>query len=64
MAGGLHGGEPVWQQDVCGKGVVHGGACVTGGMHGKRACVAGEMATAADGTHPTGMHSFKHNYVN
>ena len=23
----------------------------------KGACVAGEMATAADGTHPTGMHS-------
>ena len=28
-----------------------------GGMHGKRACMAGETATAADGTHPTGMHS-------
>ena len=27
-----------------------------GGMHG-RACMAGETATAADGTHPTGMHS-------
>ena len=42
-------------------GVVHGmaGACVTGGGHAwqGRACVAGEMATAADGTHPTGMHS-------
>ena len=23
----------------------------------KGGCVAGEMATAADGTHPTGMHS-------
>ena len=45
-----------------------GGACVAGGMHGRRtcmsgsvhgrgACVAGETATAADGTHPTGMHS-------
>ena len=28
-----------------------------GGMHGRRACVAGEMATVADGMHPTGMHS-------
>ena len=48
---------------------MHGrGACVAGGMHGRRtcmsggvrgrgACVAGETATAADGTHPTGMHS-------
>ena len=39
------------------------GACVAGGydrggdMHGRGACVAGETATAADGTHPTGMHS-------
>ena len=24
---------------------------------GGKACVAGETATAADGTHPTGMHS-------
>ena len=29
--------------------------CMAGGMHGGH--VAGEMATAADGTHPTGMHS-------
>ena len=28
-----------------------------GGMCGRRACVAGETATAADGTHPTGMPS-------
>ena len=28
------------------------GACAARG-----ACVAGETATAADGTHPTGMHS-------
>ena len=35
------------------------------GMHGRGcalqvgggACMAGETATAADGTHPTGMHS-------
>ena len=51
---------------VCGQGV-HGrwGACMTGGMHYSGgmcvgeggACVAGEMATAAGGTHPTGTHS-------
>ena len=40
-----------------------GGACVAGSMYGKRvcmaggSCVAGETATAADCTHPTGMHS-------
>ena len=41
-----------------------GGACMArvcvcgGGMCGRRgACIAGEMATAVDGTHPTGMHS-------
>ena len=30
---------------------------VGGGVHGRGVCVAGETATAADGTHPTGMHS-------
>ena len=34
-----------------------GGACMAGGVRGGGACVAGETATAADGTHPTGMHS-------
>ena len=40
-----------------------GGVCVVGGMcgegmHGRgRACVAGEMATAAGGAHPTRIHS-------
>ena len=39
-----------------------GGACVVVGINGRGvcvvgACVAGETATAADGTHPTGMHS-------
>ena len=37
-----------------------GGACMAVGMHawqGGGACVAGEMATAAGSTHPTGMHS-------
>ena len=42
------------------------GACVAGGVYDKVECmaegmhgVAGETATAADGTHPTGMHSCK-----
>ena len=52
--GGMHGkGGHAWQ-----------GVCVAGGhtwqgvcMAGRRVCVAGEMAVAAGGTHPTGMHS-------
>ena len=47
MAGGTRG------RGLCMAGGVHG----RGGMHGQGACVVGEMATAADGTHPTGMHS-------
>ena len=51
MAWGMHGG-------VNGRGCMqqrgmHGrvaGVCISGGV------VAGEMATAADGSHPTGMH--------
>ena len=39
----------VWQEGHAWQG---GGCAWQGG-----ACVAGEMATAADGTHPTGMHS-------
>ena len=42
-------------------GALHG---KTGGMCGRGECVAGEMSTAPDGRHPTGMHSCKHNYVN
>ena len=46
-----------------------GGACVAGGhawlgghawqggVHDRGMCMARETATAADGTHPTGMHS-------
>ena len=58
--GGVHGKEGcVWQ----GGHAWWGEACVAkGGMHCRGGgigglCVAGEMATAADGTHPTGMHS-------
>ena len=38
--------------DMHGRGSVHG----RGGMHGG-GVHAGEMATEAGGTHPTGMHS-------
>ena len=41
VAGGMHGWGYAWQGSMCGRG----------------ACVTGEMATAADGTHPTGMLS-------
>ena len=38
---------------MCGRG-----ACMAGGVRGGGgAFVAGETATAVDGTHPTGMHS-------
>ena len=43
---------------MSGRGCVHGRVCMVGGGHvWQGACVAGEKATAADGTHPTGMHS-------
>ena len=64
-AWGVHGG---W--DMCGVGHawqwgtwLGGGSCMTGGMHDggggcfRGACMAAETETAADGTHPTGMHS-------
>ena len=54
---------------VYGRGHAWQGVCMwqEGGMHGNGgvhdrgnaqhgACVAGEMTTAVDGTHPTGMH--------
>ena len=44
---GVHGRGCAWQ----------GGTCKAGGMHSRGVCVAGETPTAADGTHPTGMHS-------
>ena len=46
MVGGGH-----RRQGACVGGMHDGGACVVG------ACVAEDTATAADGTHPTGMHS-------
>ena len=65
MAGSMHGRGACVAGDMHSGGGIHGsgcawwgvcmaeGACVAGGG----ACVAGEMATAVDGTHPTGMHS-------
>ena len=53
----------VWQGGMHGGGLHSQGACMAGGMQGGRAgvwqgaCMAREMATAADGMHPTGMHS-------
>ena len=44
--GGMHVRGYAWQE--------HAGQL---GMHGRGACMAGETATAADGMHPTGMHS-------
>ena len=63
--GDMHGGGAcmvgaghVWQggcvwQGACMGGGVRGG----GGMCGNGVCMARGVATAADGTHPTGMHS-------
>ena len=51
VTGGMCGGGHAWQ------GGMHGRGHVWQGMRGSgRACVVGEMATAADCTHPTGMH--------
>ena len=53
----VHGSGYVWW------GACVVGACMVGGMHGRgcvaggHACMVGEMATAADGTHPAGIHS-------
>ena len=37
-----------------------GDMCGKGGMYARGACVAGGTTTAADGTHPTGVHSRYH----
>ena len=58
-------GGHVWQGGMCGGAVcVARGKLWQGRMHDRQhawqgrglACVAGEMATATDGAHPTGMH--------
>ena len=43
-------GGHAWQGGMCGRGHAWWG-------NGRGACVAGETTTAADGMHPTGMHS-------
>ena len=64
--GGMHGRGCVWQGgggacmagDVHGRRGMHGrGHAWQGGMRGRGCAWQEEMATAADGTHPTGMHS-------
>ena len=55
MAGAVCGGGHTWQGAVHGKGGMHGGGHAWWG-----ACMAGEMDTAGDGTHPTGLHSYFH----
>ena len=52
MAGGVHG-----KGGMHGKGVHGKGTCMAGGVHGRGSCMAGEMATAADSMHPTGINS-------
>ena len=46
-------GGCAWQGGHAWQGGMHGRGCVWWGG----SCVAGETATEADGTHPTGMHS-------
>ena len=51
--GGMHGRGHPWQgEGMHGRGHVWQGVCIAEG-----ACMAGEIATAAGSTHPTGMHS-------
>ena len=57
----LHRGGGAWSQGVWSGGSAPGGYLVPGGGVGIPACTEadppGDTATAADGTHPTGMHS-------
>ena len=58
VVGGMH----VWQGGMCDRrvclaGGVSQGAYVAGGINGGGVRATGETATAAGGTHPTGMHS-------
>ena len=57
--GGLRGRGDVRVGSVCVAGGGHGwdGMRGGGGGGGRGACVAGDTATAADGTHPSGMLS-------
>ena len=61
--GGVHGGGRCMSGWACMSGRHVWGCVWQGGVHGRvggQGCAwqeAGETATAADGTHPTGMHS-------
>ena len=61
VRGGLLPGEGAWSGGVCfqggawSRGSAPRGVVVT--QHALRQTPPGETATAADGTHPTGMHS-------
>ena len=65
MVGSMCGGGYVWWGHVWQRGHAWQGwgslharrACMAEGVHSRGTCVAGETATAVDGTHPTGLHS-------
>ena len=57
MAGGIHGRGTC----MAGGHAWSGGLYVAGEHAWQGACVAGETAIAAGGTHPTGMHSCSFN---
>ena len=52
--GGMHGEEGMNGRGMC---IAGGHVCVGGALCVVGACIAGETATAGDGTHPTGMDS-------
>ena len=61
IAGSCMAGRHAWQGECAWQGACGRGCAWQGGMHGGGgACMAGETATAADGTHPTGMLSFSY----
>ena len=57
--GGMCGRGHVWLGSMHGRGLHGGGVCAWQGCvwWGGGACMTGEMATAAESMHPTGMHS-------
>ena len=58
VPGGVHGPGGAWSRgDVHGRGMGAGCAWSCGGVHGGDPPLPIRMATAASGTHPTGMHS-------
>ena len=67
MAGWLHGKGGMCSGESC----MAGGACIVGGHVWQGVCVAeggggyvaGKTSTAADGTHPTEMHSYFTNFL-